>query len=272
VSILLQQAIPDNKNAEMQQLKIGDLVTKELQRKGLQTVQALQNVNPKQHHIVLGTAFQAVGQTMPEDVLVRLHSFPIVSLRNARIIMHMTTLRNANSNESQGEMCEADATGILHLAQSLECDFQCRVSALGANQKPKGSKKHPSWWAVLIAIYEPTTATLVADDIAAGLVETSLVGGVVDELGDAVPIEVKSAKFGTKRDVNNKKQFVNVQVSRSAELLALKRLGALRENQQISLRFSTPTKLGNWTFKLILLNDTILGIDKVLVVDAVNIY
>lgn len=224
-----------------------------MKKKGIRGVRGLQRQGKKNLEAVCREIFDATeqgGRTALEEFLAKIDSVPNVSLKDVRIKEYSDNpavpgveFTNDGAIEESAKVDSGSVKSgrtsegsLIHIPTNRDCELQVRITcpnSRSASSNSAKSKKPPSWWILLVST--------------------------------PVPVTSDSAKSSKAQGKNS------MRIEGDVELLALKRLGPLRDNQIASLFFTSPEVTGLWPMKVILLNDSFIGIDQAMSLDNLQV-
>ncbi len=181
-----------------------------------------------------------------EEFLNKLDSIPGVFLKDVIIRqfsenpqserkIYYPVLGSSADSQYSSLSAKSDRKSAIYIPSHADCEIEIKVSIPNDGKSSSSkTKKSPSWWILLVNV-------------------SSTIGNE------------ESSNF------NKEVRKTKMKLDGSMELLALKRLGPLRDNQTTTLYFSTPETACSWPIKILLVNDSFVGIDQELLLENVQI-
>jgi hypothetical protein len=222
-----------------------------LKKKGIRGIRGLQRQSRKNLESIGTEIFdtmESMGRSTLEDFMTKVENVPNASIKEVKILEYSDQPDNPGReftapddalkddvSESTKSRRSNDSRRPIHIPMNTDCEVQVKITcpnSKSASSNSIRSKKPPSWWILLV------TAS-------------------------------STAESGNGKSSKQAKNLM--QLDASVELLALKKLGTLRDHQTTSLYFTAPSVNGPMPFRILLVNDSVIGIDQVTALDSIKI-
>lgn len=226
-------------------------VAKALKKKSVNSLHYLLRQSKKAQESCLRQAFDSIeSSSIPTELLKKLDSIPQLRVDNIRVREYKEEVKSRDVG-----WMELESNGLLTIPSNADCEVEIKISTTlpqgRDNNKHFGSqKKDASWWIVLVQTDEDLLASTVPEEDSNITTE-----GVRSE--------------GTKKKIATKRIKLPIE---EADLVAMKRVGSIRDHVTVNLLFSAPVEAIAWPLRLYLVNDTFVGADVMVTMQQCKTY